>query len=244
MIRAAATKNAAEETSPGTSMSKPGRRPAGCTTSVPPCASRLTPSARSILSVWSREPVFPPIREGPVARRAARRRLLFTWALGTGRSHESGCSSPVPGMKHSGANLPASLPSMRAPIRRRGSTTLPMGLREQRLVTGEHGKELLPRQEPRQQPRRRARVLGVEGPRGFGKPPQPDTRHLRARPGCRRTSRRGIPGSGAWRRSLPWTARRGSVTVPSAIAGQHQRPVRDGLVGRRGVRLPPRRGAR
>ena len=127
--------------------------------------------------MWSREATVPPIVLGPEARSAARRRLLLTWALGTGRSHDNGSMTRGPGRKHSGANRPASLPSMRAPISRSGCTTRAMGRRTRESSPVSTAK-ILPGEQPGEEPGRGARVLRVQRTARLGKTPQPDSLHV------------------------------------------------------------------
>ena len=172
---AAATKNAAEETSPGTTASNPGSCSQGARWRPLSFRSMRTPSALSILSVWSRDPIFPPILETPVARRAARRRQLFTCALGTGSSHEIGSRPPLPGKEAQGCELPrrpALDPCSHAAQRLDDPSHWPT---DERIVTAQHREDVLPGKEPGEQPRRCAGVLRVQGPRRLGETAKPDS---------------------------------------------------------------------
>ncbi len=99
----AAMKNAADETSPGTPISNDGTARAGSTSSAPSATRSPRPSpSPSMRSVWSRESIRPPMRDGPSARSAARTSAPFTWALATGRSQARGRRVPVPGQEAQG----------------------------------------------------------------------------------------------------------------------------------------------
>ena len=128
---AAATKNAADDTSPGTAISNDGiRRPAR------PAAPRRGRVRRG------RGPSRACARCGranrcgrrcataprPAARRAPRRPSPGRSPRGGPRPGGGGC--PVPGRKHSGSRVPPARASMRAPIARSGVTTRAMGRAE------------------------------------------------------------------------------------------------------------------
>ena len=87
---AAARRNAAEEMSPGTSISVAARcPPPSMRTRDPspagrPSLVRVAPNAASILSVWSRVGTASVTQVRPFAYSPARRMLDFTWALATG----------------------------------------------------------------------------------------------------------------------------------------------------------------
>ena len=83
---AAAMKNAAEEMSPGTSVSPATRRSGARTVTSPRLASTSTPAAASIRSVWSRVGAPSTTVVSPSATRPASSTHDLTWALATGSS--------------------------------------------------------------------------------------------------------------------------------------------------------------
>ena len=85
VTRAATRKKAAEEKSPGTTRSLAGKGPVRQVRTLLPSTSKGRPKWRKSLSVWSRVGVGSSTSVTPSAKRPARRRALFTWALGTGR---------------------------------------------------------------------------------------------------------------------------------------------------------------
>jgi hypothetical protein len=77
---------AAEEKSPGTSISPSSSRSAGCTVTLFSRRVIETPAASSISSVWSRVGAGSTTVVSPFAYRPANRIADFTWALATGSS--------------------------------------------------------------------------------------------------------------------------------------------------------------
>src|SRR5207237_113732 len=82
-ISAAASRNAAEERSPGTSSAMPESRAGPRTDTVVPRTATGTPICRSIRSVWSRLRAGSVKLVSPSAKSPASSTALFTWALAT-----------------------------------------------------------------------------------------------------------------------------------------------------------------
>ncbi len=163
--RAATTRKAALEASPGTRTSAPRRRAPPRTVAARPARSTLTPKAGSIRSVWSRLGAGSRTVVEPSACRPARRIAVFTCALATGSS----CVMPrrrPPSIGHRG--LAVGGENGGAHRAQRGGHALE-GPSPQRLVAGEHRAERPPGEGAREHADRRARVLGVED--GGGRAP-------------------------------------------------------------------------
>ena len=83
MAAAAQAKNAADEMSPGTSISRPTSRCPPVTLTTRPSRPTSTPKARNARSVWSRVADGSRTLVRPSACRPASRTALLTCALGT-----------------------------------------------------------------------------------------------------------------------------------------------------------------
>jgi len=123
---ASARKNAADEKSPGTSISSGSSRSHGATVTAGPETSIRAPIARSIRSVWSRVSVFSITVTGPLARSPASNRADFTCADGIGDSYRNPRRHPP--WKQSGARVPFRRADISAPICASGETTRSIGL--------------------------------------------------------------------------------------------------------------------
>ena len=169
-------KNEADETSPGTAASKPRSFSHGMRCrSDPSTVPMRTPSARSIRSVWSRDPILPAEPRG--IRRAERGQHQAALHLRAGYGKVPGQRTPDPRRREgstAGRTFPPSRPSIRAPISRSGSTTRPMGRPTSDSSPLSTANMPLAGKKPAEQARCGAGVLRVQGACRLGEPAEPD----------------------------------------------------------------------